>query len=98
MANISFSDVLSFYKEELAGENGNYISLEASQRGQQDKIPVFRDLARDVSLCVSRVTNILEGSDNSEAKAAFQCFIGGYVSFHTSFDSRYHLNDLFPLQ
>ena len=95
-SSIFFSDVLSFYKEELAGENGNYISLEVSQR-EQDKIPVLRDLARDVSLCVSRVTNILEGS-SSEANAAFQCFIGGYVSFHTSFDSRYHLNDLFPLQ
>ena len=91
----SISDVLSFYKEELAGENGNYISLEASQRGQE-KIPVLRELARDVSLCVSRVENILEGS--GEAKAAFHCFIGGYVSFHTSFDSRYHLNDLFPSQ
>ena len=88
------SDVLSFYKEELAGENGNYISLEASQRGQE-KIPVFRDLAHDVSLCVSRVADILEGT-SSEANAAFQCFIGGYVSFHTSFDSRYRLNDLFP--
>ena len=86
-----------------AGENGNYISLEATQShrglGQlelEEKIPVFRELARDVSLCVSRVANILEGS--SEAKAAFQCFMGGYVSFHTSFDSRYHLNDLFSSQ
>ncbi|KAF8815630.1 terpenoid synthase [Phlegmacium glaucopus] len=90
-----FNDVLSFYKEELAGENGNYISNEAKQRGES-KIPVFRSLARDVSLCVSRVANILEGS--GEAKAAFQSFIGGYVSFHTSFDSRYHLDDLFPSQ
>ena len=89
----SISDVLSFYKEELAGENGNYISLEANQRGQE-KIPVFRDLARDVSLCVSRVESILEG--NSEAKAAFLCFKSGYVSLHFSLDSRYHLNDLFP--
>ena len=79
----------------MAGENGNYISLEASQRGQE-KIPVFRELALDVSLCVSRVESILEGC--SEAKAAFQSFIGGYVSFHTSFDARYHLNDLFPSQ
>jgi hypothetical protein len=78
----------------LAEENVNYISLEASQRGQE-KIPVFRELARDVSLCVSRIANILEGS---EAEAAYQFFLGGYVSFHTSFDSRYHLNDLFPLQ
>ena len=89
------SDILSFYKEELAGENGNYISIEASQRGQE-KIPVLRDLAHDVSLCVSRVANILEGS--SEAKTAFQCFIGGYVSLHASSESRYHLNDLFPSQ
>ena len=79
----------------MARENENYISLEASQRGQE-KILVLRDLARDVSLGVSRVANILEGS--SEAKDAYQCFIGGYVSFHTSYDSRYHLNDLFPLQ
>ena len=87
------SDVLSFYKEELAGENGNYISNEANKRGEK-KIPVFRELAQDVSLCVSRVANILRGS--GEAEAAFHCFIGGYVSFHTSFDSRYHLDDLFP--
>ena len=93
----SISDVLSFYKEELhlAEENGNYISHEASQR-EQEKIPVFRELARDVSLCISRVANILEGS--KEAKAAFQCFKGGFVSFHISLDSRYHLNDLFPSQ
>jgi len=92
-----FNDVLSFYKEELAGENGNYISLEASQRGQE-KIPVFRELARDVLLCISRVANIIELEGSSEAMTAFQCFIGGYVSFHTSYDSRYHLNDLFPSQ
>ncbi|KAF8803257.1 terpenoid synthase [Phlegmacium glaucopus] len=90
-----FNDVLSFYKEELAGESGNYISNEANQRGEE-KTPVFRVLAHDVSLCVSRVANILEGS--GEARAAFQCFMGGYVSFHTSFDSRYHLDDLFPSQ
>ena len=51
----------SFNKEELAGENGDCISLEASQRGQE-KISVLRELAHDVSLCVSRVANILEGS------------------------------------
>ena len=88
------SDLLSFYKEELAGENGNYISLEASQRGQE-KILVFRELARDLSLCVSRIETILEG--NSEAKTVYQCFIGGYVSYHFSDNKRYHLNDLFPL-
>jgi len=91
------NDVLSFYKEELVGENGNYVSLEASQRGQE-KIPVLRELARDVSLCVSRVESILEGTSSSEAKAAFQCFKSGYVSLHISLDSRYHLNDLFPSQ
>ena len=80
----------------MAGENDNYISLEASQRGQE-KIRVLRDLARDVSLCVSRIESILEGN-GEEAKAAFQCFKRGYVSFHASCDSRYHLNDLFPSQ
>ena len=91
---LNFSDVLSFYKEELAGENANYIANEASQRGE-DKILVFRKLARDVALCISRTTNILESS--SEAQAAFLSFMGGYESFHTSFGSRYHLDDLFPL-
>ena len=88
------SDILSFYKEELAGENVNYISLEASRRGGE-KILVLKELARDISLCVSRITTILEGS--GEAEAIFQCFIGGYVSFHASDETRYHLNDLFPL-
>ncbi|KAF8815635.1 terpenoid synthase [Phlegmacium glaucopus] len=90
-----FNDVLSFYKEELVGESGNYISTEANQRGE-NKIPVLRALAHDVSICVSRVANILEGS--GEAEAAFQSFMGGYVSFHISLDSRYHLDDLFPSQ
>jgi len=89
------SDVLSFYKEELAGENGNYISNAAKQRGEK-KIPVLRELAHDVSLCVSRVANVLKGS--GEAEAAFHCFVGGYVSAHASYDSRYHLDDLFPSQ
>jgi len=90
-----FNDITSFYKEELAGENGNYICNEASQRGET-KIPVFRKLSHDVSLCISSVASILES--NAEAQAAFRCFVGGYVSFHTSFDSRYHLDGLFPLQ
>jgi len=90
------NDILSFYKEELlAGENGNYISNEASQRGET-KIAVFRKLAHDVSLCISSIASILQS--NGEAQAAFRCFMAGYISFHTSFDSRYHLDDLFPLQ
>ncbi|KAF8804962.1 terpenoid synthase [Phlegmacium glaucopus] len=89
-----FNDVMSFYKEELIkGEIGNFITNESDKRGER-KLLVFKALAHDLSICVSRITNILEG--RSEAKTAFRCFVAGYVSFHASYNVRYHLDDLFP--
>jgi hypothetical protein len=91
------NDVLSFYKEELAGEVGTTIDLEAAKRGVE-KIRILEDFAREASFSASRVADILEG--NKEAKAAWVAwrhFLVGYTSFHTSSESRYRLNDLFPL-
>ena len=95
IANYHFyiSDVLSFYKEELDGDNGNYISVEAKHIGE-DKMPVFKQLARDLAVCIGRIEKILEG--NSAAKAAAMSFISGYTSYHFCVNKRYHLDDMFP--
>lgn len=86
IANTSLiSDVLTFNKKS-AGENGNYLPVEPMRKpGGKEKILVFKELARDLSLCVSRIADILE--DTSEAKAASKSFISsGYVLYPFSMD------------
>lgn len=85
-----FSDVLSFYKEEIAGETVNYISNSAKGRGIP-KMTAFQELVDDVVRADTRVCKILEA--DKEAHDAWQSFKAGYVWFHTSFD-RYRLTEL----
>ncbi|KAF9479343.1 terpenoid synthase [Pholiota conissans] len=84
------NDVLSFYKEDAAGETVNCISLLAGCQGQP-KMDVFKQLANDVAEAHVQVCKILES--DTEAFQAWQKFKDGYVGFHTSFD-RYLLDDL----
>ncbi|KAF8957808.1 isoprenoid synthase domain-containing protein [Flammula alnicola] len=84
------NDVLSFYKEELAGETVNYISVLARCHGLS-KMEAFERLATDVVGAQTQISVILE--TDKEAFEAWQKFKAGYVGFHTSFD-RYLLDDL----
>ena len=77
----------------MDGDNGNYISVEAKHSGQ-DKMPVFKQLARDLAVCIARIEKILEG--NRPAMDAAMSFINGYTSYHFCVDKRYHLDDMFP--
>ncbi|KAJ3494392.1 hypothetical protein NLJ89_g10818 [Agrocybe chaxingu] len=87
------NDVLSFYKEENAGETVNYVSIQAAFRGKP-KLAILKDLADDVATCRDRISKILEVQEE-EVKAAFTAFAPGFITLHMSLNSRYHLNDLF---
>ena len=85
-----YSDVLSFYKEELAGENSNHISMVAV-RSKVSKLEAFKQEAETVTDLYWRILRILEGC--TEACHAFRSFVVGYFHFHFSVE-RYKLADL----
>lgn len=88
---ISRSDVLSFYKEEVAGDSVNYISVLARRQGVPN-MTAFQKLADEVARSAAQVGKILEG--DQEAHDAWQKFKAGYVGFHTSLEDRYRLDEL----
>jgi len=89
--DVAYSDILSFYKEELAGESVNRISTLASQHKESKQ----KALDRLVSETVVTYQNILEVlKTDGGASEAFSRFVEGYIGFHVALDSRYHLSDL----
>ena len=85
------SDVLSFYKEEIAGDAGNHISLLARRQGVS-KMAAFQQLADKAVKSASQVSKILEA--DKEAHDAWQKFKAGYIGLHTSMEGRYRLGEL----
>lgn len=86
----SHSDVLSFYKEELAGENTNQISIMAARSGES-KLETLKRMAGSVVDLHGTIVKILDGS--REACDAFKSFVVGYFDFHFTVE-RYKLADL----
>ncbi|KAH7885526.1 isoprenoid synthase domain-containing protein [Phlebopus sp. FC_14] len=86
----NMNDILSFYKEEEAGETTNQISLIAS-RNKTSKFEAFETLAQVTAEQFVQISKILEASP--AACHAFRQFAAGYVAFHTSLE-RYKLADL----
>ncbi|KAG9315972.1 isoprenoid synthase domain-containing protein [Chiua virens] len=84
------NDVLSFYKEERAGETTNQVSTLAA-RTRKSKLETYGDLTETTIGLYKRIVAILEGFP--EACEAFKLYTGGYVRFHTSLQ-RYRLGDL----
>ena len=85
------NDVISFYKELLAGEKGNYIDMRAQKEGI-DVVVALRTLA-DEGICVrQRVLGAL--ADEPEYRANFDAYAKGITHFHTS-SPRYRLVELF---
>ncbi|KAG6824532.1 hypothetical protein H0H93_001924, partial [Arthromyces matolae] len=71
------NDLLSFYKEELAGETDNYIHIRASVQGKS-AYDTLVDVARESVAAYSRVSGIL----SSQSPAAYQLwetFAAGYT-------------------
>ncbi|KAG9028715.1 hypothetical protein FS837_003800 [Tulasnella sp. UAMH 9824] len=87
---LQISDVLSFYKELLAGETDNYVHLRAAA---EEKIPmqVLHELSEEVIDTVRRITSV--ASPNPELAYIWQQFIHGYLEFHVK-TPRYRLHEL----
>ncbi|KAK8135719.1 terpenoid synthase [Apiospora sp. TS-2023a] len=91
------NDVISFYKELLAGEKGNYIDMRAEKDGV-DVITAQRVLAEEGIAVYQRVMATL--SDAPEYQAKFAAYARGITHFHTS-SPRYRMRELFesrPMQ
>ncbi|EKM53549.1 uncharacterized protein PHACADRAFT_125351 [Phanerochaete carnosa HHB-10118-sp] len=72
------SDILSFYKEEMAGERHNFVHDRAHVTGKDIKT-VLSDILDEVVGAVERARNILQGGKERET---WERFLAGYVAFH----------------
>ncbi|XP_006462246.1 hypothetical protein AGABI2DRAFT_119105 [Agaricus bisporus var. bisporus H97] len=84
------NDIASFYKEELAGEDGNAVSLLA-KLNNRSKLDQLRVLSDGVAESHRRTLEILKGRDDAERD--YLLFWSGYIPFHLS-TTRYRLMEL----
>ena len=87
---VRYSDILSFYKEELLGECANYMSILATS-SRTPKHVVLKNVADETSAAYNRAMETL--SSNPKALEAYRKFGLGFVAFHTSLP-RYKLTEL----
>ncbi|KAJ3555390.1 hypothetical protein NM688_g2602 [Phlebia brevispora] len=71
------NDVFSFYKEERAGEQNNYMH-DLSTVTRKDVSSVMFDVVQDVAACLHRARAVLDG----DALDVLEHFIQGYTFFH----------------
>jgi len=83
------NDILSFYKEELAGENNNFVHDRAAVTSK-DLLTVLSDTLGEVVGSVQRARTILQ---DKRARETWEEFIEGYVAFHL-LSPRYRLEEL----
>ena len=83
------NDILSFYKEELAGETGNYVHLLRAVRRKESGLEVLHDLIEEAVGLSEEIDALLVG----EAKELWECWKVGYITYHLC-DSRYKLSEL----
>jgi hypothetical protein len=84
------NDILSFYKEELAGEDDNYVHMRAGLSGN-GTIAALEEICAETLTEISNITATL--SHDPEAAAVFECYIRNYLRFHFS-TTRYKLEEL----
>lgn len=84
-----YSDIFSFYKEELAGETGNYIGDRATVCGKSTSETLHELVGETVDI-VERIRSIL---GEGEARNAWENFAKGYVTFHV-YSPRYRLHEV----
>ncbi|KAK0217873.1 hypothetical protein IW262DRAFT_1495266 [Armillaria fumosa] len=87
---LSANDILSFYKEEVAGEELNRVSLLALC-DNSTKIDVLRQLVDSTVEAHNNISDILK--PNEEALDAYLSFSDGYIWAHAQL-SRYRLKEL----
>nr|BDI63123.1 sesquiterpene synthase [Trametes versicolor] len=86
----TINDILSFYKESLAGETDNLIHLRAAAE-QKDPLSVLRDVVEETLESIRKV-EVLTAADPQLAKIC-RSYVVGYVEFHFR-AKRYRLEDL----
>ncbi|EKM53568.1 uncharacterized protein PHACADRAFT_211244 [Phanerochaete carnosa HHB-10118-sp] len=84
------NDILSFYKETLAGEKNNFIHDRARATGKDIEGSLI-DTMEDAIDLVNRARQILQGE---KEKKAWESWVVGYVTFHF-ISPRYKLKELF---
>ncbi|KAK7064914.1 terpene synthase [Favolaschia claudopus] len=84
------NDILSFYKEELAGETANYVHIRANITSKHPK-QVLVELIKEVVDLHTRITGILQ--DHPEALVAWKAFETGNIAWHFAL-GRYRLAEL----
>ena len=84
-----YSDVLSFYKEELDGETANFIHDRAAVANHDASIALSK-VVDEVVASVRRIRALLKGK---REKDTWEEFIKGYVAFHV-YTPRYRILDL----
>ncbi|KZT73360.1 terpenoid synthase [Daedalea quercina L-15889] len=83
------NDILSFYKEELAGEEDNYIHERALATGSSAS-NALQGVIDDTIAAVKRVRSVL---GSGEAREAWENFAAGYIRVHTD-NPRYRLKEI----
>ncbi|EIW61324.1 terpenoid synthase [Trametes versicolor FP-101664 SS1] len=87
---LGVNDILSFYKEELAGEDNNYIHLRAAaEQVPTDK--VLRNLVEEVSNTTLRVGKVV--ADDAELSKMWSRYMLCSLEFHLK-TRRYRLDEL----
>ncbi|KAJ7838631.1 hypothetical protein B0H14DRAFT_2788991 [Mycena olivaceomarginata] len=84
------NDVLSFYKEELAGETMNYVHVRSKTTSKRPK-QVLIDMVQEVGDLHIRIAATL--ANHPEALAAWKTFENGFLAFHLA-AGRYKLSHL----
>ena len=84
------NDILSFYKEELDGEDDNYVHMRAGLSGN-GTIATLEEICEETLTEISNITATL--SHDPEAAEVFACYIHAYLRFHFS-TTRYKLEKL----
>lgn len=82
------NDILSFHKEELAQEVGNYVHLRAAVE-RKAPAQIHRDLVQEALKASANIESTLSGN----ALNAWLTFKTGYITFHVTQD-RYKLGDM----
>ncbi|KAF8993308.1 hypothetical protein BDQ17DRAFT_1368519 [Cyathus striatus] len=82
------NDIMSFYKEELQGEELNYITLVGKTRCLE-KLDALKLVSNNTASAHERIMDLLKG----EAYTCYKSYSQGYVGFH-SLCRRYKLDQL----
>jgi len=83
------NDILSFYKEELAGETVTYVHLLRTARHKENGLEVVQELIDEAVGLSEEIDGVLAG----EAKEMWECWKTGYITYHLC-DGRYRLSEL----